>query len=83
MDALLRRRPRVLDLERGVVELGLRPKSNAQEPPPRRTELHDVTNDVLVMIFDLLSVKDVLSMRQVSYVVAETLPVDSSRTWHR
>lgn len=77
VDALLRFRPRVLDLERGIVALGLWPKSNAHEQPPRRMQLHDVTNDVLVMIFNLLSVTDVLSMRQVSCVmVRPCLPTE-------
>ena len=80
IDSLIRRRPRPIDLERGVVELGLRPKFNAQERPLKRTQLHDVTNDVLIMIFDLLTVKDVLSMRQVSCNVARISTVFSSHT---
>ncbi|TFY65410.1 hypothetical protein EVJ58_g2012 [Rhodofomes roseus] len=66
LDTLLRRRPRALDLEGGAVELGLRPKNDAQQRPPARMRLDDVPNDVLIMIFSYLNVIDVISLRQVS-----------------
>lgn len=59
LDALFKFRP-ILDLERGMVALGLWPKYK------RQTQLHDLSNDILVMIFGYLSVKDVISVRQVS-----------------
>lgn len=80
LESLMRYLPRTVDFERGVVELGLRPKFNAHERPLKRTQLHDITNDVLVMVFDLLSVKDVLSMRQVSCIVFGISTTLSSRT---
>ncbi|KAH9830521.1 uncharacterized protein C8Q71DRAFT_886450 [Rhodofomes roseus] len=66
LDTLLRRRPRALDLEGGAVELGLRPKNDAQQRPPARMRLDDVPNDVLIMLFSYLDVIDVISLRQVS-----------------
>ncbi|KAH9926374.1 uncharacterized protein B0H18DRAFT_1166294 [Fomitopsis serialis] len=66
LNILLRRRPRALDLEKGVVELGLRPNNDGQGRPPIRMRLEDVANDVLIMIFSYLDVRDVVALRQVN-----------------